>query len=370
MIKSYSEYLESINEKTRYYIYQGRTRVGDLYETYNASDIEKWKQRYNLDDIAYCIFVSKDKVKEQGQLTRLSERGLKNKISFGATELGAGEGLKDTQFDGYLVEDSKKIIDGQEIYLWVFYKGSNIERRARQIHGFIYEGEIRRLNGLENTKWTHKWDAKGTLDKNFFDDRVDEGKFMEYFDGQSYKPLNDKSGKIMWNKVPTEFKANLNWSIKSIKSGSSIEMGDFLRIAGLEREGGKIRPISDNTQNFILQINLHDGTPAKKSKVEYTILISVEQWKSFLPTINLDEFQKMYDELFKHRLRNERTPISEDAWESYMSKYKKLSEGSAIKLRFKRDSEGQLRIQCAINSQPFRDQILKKCKHIKIAPKP
>ena len=72
----------------------------------------------------------------------------------------------------------------------------------------------------------------------------------------------------------------------------------------------------------------------------------------------------MYDELSEHRLIGERDP--EDLkWKEFTAKYSKICKDSILKLRFKRDSKGQLRIQSSISNLSFRNEILKN-NHIKI----
>jgi thymidylate synthase (FAD) len=75
--------------------------------------------------------------------------------------------------------------------------------------------------------------------------------------------------------------------------------------------------------------------------------------------------QNMYTELQSHRLKGERTKEGESAWWDFINKYKKLTESSVIKLRFKRDSKGQLRIQSSFSSSDFTSKILKN-PHIRI----
>ena len=364
MIKSFHQFVSAINE-TKLFIYQRKFRVDDLINAniYEDKDIATWMMIYDFDNLAHCMFVTLDPVKGKSNFDlRVSSRDIKNKTFFNDTG----------KYEGYLIKKSKKKIDGDVVYLFVFKKNSNINLRARQIHGFKYEAEVRRLSNLTKLSYTDKWDAHGTLDKRYFDNRVDSGKKIEYFDGKKYNSLlreNTVNGadEIDWESIPASYKANLSWSIKSISNGKSVEMGDFKRISGLEKDGDKLKFRSDGTENFMFQVSFHDGSSDRNVIIEYLTLMPISVWKKYLPDMtNLTPFENMYKEIKAHYLKGERTELSETEWLKFQTKYSKLTQGSIIKLRFKRDSEGQLRIQSAINYGDFINNILKN-PHIRIS---
>lgn len=93
----------------------------------------------------------------------------------------------------------------------------------------------------------------------------------------------------------------------------------------------------------------------------------LQVWESYLPEMekNISEFTQMYKDLISHRLKGDRNDMSEEAWLQFRINYKKLSENSMIKLRFKRDTKGQLRIQSSISFSDFKNKVLQN-PHIKI----
>lgn len=364
MIKSFSQYIESVNE-SKLFIYQRKFRIDDLINSniYSDANISTWMMTYDFDNLAHCMFVTLNPVKTKSNLDlRVSSRDIKNKLFFNDTG----------KYEGHLIEDSKKVINGDVVYLFVFKKNSNSKLRARQIHGFKYEADIRRLNGLSKLSYTDKWDARGTLDKRYFEDRVNSGKKVEFFNGKSHKPITREntvngSNEIDWEMIPSSYKSDLNWSIKSIGDRKSVEMGDFKRISGLEIVEGKLKFRSDGTENFMFQVSFHDGSSDRNIIVEYLILMPIKVWRTYLPDMtNLTLYNNMYKDLSKHRLKGERTEISESEWSKFQNKYSKLTDNSVIKLRFKRDSKGQLRIQSAINYNDFINKIIKN-PHIRIS---
>jgi hypothetical protein len=362
MIKSFFEYFEYINEK-KLFIFQRKFRFDDILKLniYPVDKLTSWMLMYDLDNYAHCMLVSEDPIKDESDLNiRVSSRDIKNKVYFNS----AGK------YDGYLIEDSKLTINDDIVYLFVFKKNSNSSNRARQIHGFKYEGDIRRLNGLQKLGYTDKWDAHGGLDKRFLEDRVDSGKKVEIFNGSGYKSLIkvdsiNGSNEIDFESVPESYKANLSWSIKSMLDKTDIEMGDFKRISGLEVVNKNIQLIKDNTESFMFNVSFHDGSPSRNILTEYLILMPISVWKTYLPDMSdLSVYQNMFDELSTHRLIGERVP-GDLKWKEFTSKYSKICKDSILKLRFKRDSKGQLRIQSSISNLSFRNIILKN-NHIRI----
>lgn len=137
-------------------------------------------------------------------------------------------------------------------------------------------------------------------------------------------------------------------------------MGDILRISGLKRDGDRIVRISNSemVDDFMLVVGLHKN---QKMVEEFFVKIDVEKWiELYLPSIfdNLEIFNQMFIELKEHRLKGERTIDSETKWEEFRNKYKNIFNDGIIKIRFKRDSKGQLRIQGSISISDFRENIL------------
>ncbi len=374
-IKSYSQF---INE-AKLYIYHTTFKVYDLLESslYKKSKIKKWMRMYDFDEYAHCIFVSETKPPvDRDKFIHMPKAALRIKnVSFFDSDI--------KKHQGYMPEDSKIMTsDGQEVYLYVFKKNSNEANRARQLHGFIYEGDVRRYNGLQRFGKTHKWDAEGGMDKTYLKWRADSGKNIELWDKSKYHSLLEKDlvsgiAEVIWSPkeddvkfdyYPDTFSEPRNWSIKCMKIGTDVEMGDFKRISGLEIEGGKLTIKETTAEYFILAVGFHDGIDKKNIVEEYLILMPIKVWESYLPDIwgKTSDFEQMYNELTSHRLKGERTDEQEEAWLQFRIKYRKLAESSTIKLRFKRDSKGQLRIQSAISYNDFKTKILQN-PHIKIS---
>jgi hypothetical protein len=365
MIKKWGEY---INEN-KLFIYHRQFRVLDLLETtlYPKSLIKRWMKQYNIDGYAHCIFVTESPTStpdNKKMLVSHSSRDIKNKTSFNTDS---------KKYEGWMPEDSKIEQEGNDVYLYIFKKNSNPQNRARQIHGFIYEGEVKRLNGLTKFKKTHKWDAEGNLDQSYLRHRINQGKSVTFFDGKTYQNLVTKDevsglNELNTDIIPKKFFEWKNWSIKCMKDRTDIEMGDFKRISGIEKDGPIIKILTSNEESFMLAVSFHDGTNEKKILEEYIILMPVSTWKNYLPNIveKLPKITEMYNELGKYRLKGERTDVSEAAWLAFMNKYKNICDGSSIRLRFKRDSKGQLRIQCSFSYNIFKSLVIK-TPHIKVS---
>jgi hypothetical protein len=365
MIKSYYDY---INEN-KLFIYHRQFRVADLLETtiYPKRLIKRWMKQYNFDEYAHCLFVTEKPSTTPTKLRMLvplSSRDIKNKTSFNT---------ESKKYEGWMPEDSKIEQEGSEVYLYIFKKNSNPQNRARQLHGFIYEGEVKRLNGLSKLKKTHKWDAEGGMDQSYLNHRISHGKKVEFFDGTSYQPVIKKdeiSGidELDVSIVPENFFDYRNWSIKCMKNRTDIELGDFKRISGIEKEGNKIKILDSNEETFMFAVSFHDGSDEKKILEEYIIVMPVSKWKTYLPDIKakISDVTNMYNDLAQHKLKGQRTVSSELAWQTYMDKYKTICDGSSLRLRFKRDTKGQLRIQCSFSYNVFKTLVLKN-PHIKIS---
>ena len=354
MIKRWGGFLIESNN-TKHYVCSDIFRLGDLLknEYYPDQDIISWMNEYKIDELAHCIFISKDRPKFK--LTIREDLGKKLIKKFNDYYFYTDSKIN----DGFIIPEANIDFDGILYSLYIFTKNSNENNRARQIHGFKYEGEIRRLNGLANLEQqTHKWDAKGDLDKHFIDERKAENKTISYYDGSGYVDL-------IWEKLPSDIKGDYYWNIKSSSYKTEVCMADFLRISGYEKIGGKLKLSETPVDKFIYCVGF---TTESGIKEEYVVLIDAKKWKNYIPNINknLSEFENMYKELELHRLKGERTTDSELNWLNYRSKYSKLTDDTIVKLRFKRDTKGQIRIQSAISYKDFINVILKENKHIKI----
>lgn len=363
-----SKFDRLLNED-KLYLFNRKFRVAALLESkiYPVRLIKRWMKEYDFDEFAHCVLVSKKPIvgkPETKYLLRSTSKDISNINYFNTST---------KKYDGHLPEDSKLLINEQEVYLYIFKKNSNPQNRARQLHGFIYEGEVKNLNGLAKLKKTHKWDAEGGLDKSYLNRRIEQQKQIQFFDGTKYidlTSLDDVSGfkECNWSLLPEGFKEHHNWSIKCMTNRTDVELGDFKRIAGLEKDGRIIKIVDSNEQHFMMAVSFHDGGTDKKVLVEYIIRVPISVWKTFLPNLRskLVDITNMYNELSLHKLVGKRTRETEESWLAYTSKYKQISDGVIIKLRFKRDSEGQLRIQCALSFNNFINVVLK-LPHIKIS---
>jgi len=344
-MKKYKTYVDELITEKKYFIYSRIFRIKDLFDKiyYTKNEINDWMKLYDFDLMAFGIFVSLTHHNSENILDmRISSRDIKNKTFFDDNSLNK---------DGHFILDSKITINNEDVYLYVFRKGSNDTNRARQIHGFKYEAEIIRLNKLEKmSKYTDKWDAKGSIDENFFKKRIKENKKITFYDGHKEK-------EITWDQLDDKYKKYYNWNIKCIGEKNSIDMADYRRISGLSKDFKYKNSIYDE---FILNVCFHEN---KIPKTEYIIFIDINTWKSYLPDLQISDIIDMFTTLKKHKLVSDRTKESEEAWYNYRKKY---FFDSIIKLRFKRN-HSQLRIQSSISNKNFKEKILKENKFIKIA---
>jgi len=359
MIKKYQKFLL----EKKQYIFTRSFRLKNLIESriYPQGVVEAWMAENSYDEFATGIFVSETPVKSKESFNiRLKERDIKNKKSFDDSTRG---------YAGKIMPDSEIVSEGETVYLYVFDKNSNPEKRARQNHGFKYESQVIKGNGLRRqegsgTGYTDKWDAVGTLNKSYLDEKTGvDCKTVEI-------GTNESRVDAVWESIGEDFKKDLNWSIKCMAKGTDVELGDFLRISGYKRgKVGIVKREGAEIQSFMLCVSFHDNSADKKVVEEYFIPIDIEEWNKFLPNIeaNKESFNSMYEELKSHRIKGKekKTIETEDAWKAYMNKYKPLFEDSAIKIRFKRDSKGQLRLQAAISNANFMNHVLKN-QHIRI----
>ena len=358
------KYIKSISEfilEQKIYIFQRKFRIDDLisYNLYSPITISRWMSLYRFDRLAHAMLVSKDKIKVSNNILsdmRVSSKDLVNKTYFN-DDVRAHIGT--------LIEDSLINIDGNEVYLFVFTKNSDLKNRSRQIHGFIYEYDVRRLNNLSKLSYIDKWDARGGLDKRFLENRL--GKQIEFFDGSEYINIVDELQNINWDILPSEIKKGLYWNIKCSKIGSGIDTADFKRVFGLTINSGDIVKFNSKIENFIFVVGFHDGNGIIVE--EYIILMPISTWETYIPNISDPEvllnIKNMYYNLKRFKLIGERSLEVETEWQKFIREYSKITENTIVKLRFKRDTKGQLRIQSGISNSNFKEEILKN-KHIKI----
>ena len=360
------KFIDFINE-SKVFIYKRKFRLESLISNniYSSDLVDRWMSTYDIDKYAHCIFITKKPIVGNIENINLkfSEFDIKNKIYFD-TDV--------KKYSGYLLDDSKMSIGGNDIYLYVFKKNSNIKNRARQIHGFIYESQLKRFNGLESLGRTHKWDAKGGLDKRYLDIKLDEDKRVDFFDGNKYESLikiDDISGfnVINWDIIDESLKQSFYWNIKCMTNNTDVELGDFKRISGIKIVDNELSVYNSSSKLFIFAVSFHDGSFEKKILEEYLVFMTMDRWKELLPNIEekIQDIKNMYDELKEHRYKGDRDVLKDTEWKNYVTKYKSITDLSKIKLRFKRDTKGQLRIQSSISYSNFKSDVLKS-PHIRI----
>lgn len=122
-------------------------------------------------------------------------------------------------------------------------------------------------------------------------------------------------------------------SIKCIKDGAEICLGDFFR-----------------QQNVRVDFYLVVGFWSEDGIKEYSVLVDPKKWQALLPQIDKAEIQNFLD-----GISNDYNDDSK--WKKGIAYFKK--KNSIVKLRFKRDHKKQKRVQCAIRYKDFFDFILK-----------
>jgi hypothetical protein len=248
---------------------------------------------------------------------------------------------------------------GNEFYLFVFKKGMNDDNRARQLHGFVYEKEVKIKYKLKETTKGEKWDAVGSINLDHLKEKIELDKVSIVKNGKSTPVTDIKQIENNFD-VGSEF----NWSIKSCSLGSSgLYFADFKRISGLVLEGDKLKLKKSELQKYILVIGLHDKGEFKK---EYIISIDVDKWLSYLPKIKNEEIFKKLNQMYIDLRDFKNSDKTEKDWLEYRKKYGEISKDSLISLNFKRDSKGQLRIQSSMSMKGFKDRLLKENDHILI----
>lgn len=390
-IKKFTDF-QLLTEEARMYIWAKSFRIDDLLSSniYKTSDIFKWMREYSFDRWAIGIFVTKKKATSDSPLNRfkttkpehsefgelldsgdldkiesyiqddkelsniedvdlrLSSKGASGKYFFNSeSKVGKGQ----------LIEESVFNFNGDEIYLWIFERNSNKDNRARQLRGIVYEKQIKTSLRLKESPKGERWDATGPLDFKYIN---------EILNSDADILLNGR--KIVSSlQIPDDFfKVDNNWSIKSCSyKSSSIYFADFKRISGLIKEGNRLIRTDKDLSNFILVVGFHESGIFTK---QYIVNVDINNWKRMIPDISdnkvIAELESMYKELQNHRLGSksnpgERTDETEAAWVEYMKKWRKLTKNTPIKLNFKRDTEGQLRIQCSMSVKVFNEILLK-----------
>jgi hypothetical protein len=178
---------------------------------------------------------------------------------------------------------------------------------ARQAHGFKNElMVIDRYNLNKATSYTAKWDAIAP--------RIVVGQ----------RVIKD---------VPT--------SIKTIREGGSVDMGDIFRHA-------------KNGNDFVLHVDFYRGPRSELNIVEtYTIYIESGKWRSLFEFGHYDFLRGCL-----HEITNS---YSDDLkWKSMMAEMNKLwrREERIVHLAPKRDHKKQKRIQCTIPNRKFRELLV------------
>jgi len=398
---------EEIEAKGVYYIFEKPFRVDDLisfvsktkYDLFTINDISRWCKKYKFDKDAVGLFVSKNKIKkdiepfkrydrdyeysgididnienleeiesenedhinlkelldkipDENLELRISSRGTKNKLWFDTKSRG---------MSGEIVEECKIKYGDEELYLFIFNSGKNNDERARQLHGFIYEADVKKKFIEEERKLVkgEKWDAIGSLNLNYLQDRIDEEFTLVSYKGKEVNNINFIKSEFSHNKI-------FYWSVKASKVRTSIYFGDFKRISGLDYNNGKLSFNKSDLDKYMLVVGRHDKGEFIK---EYVIEIDIKKWFSYLPDINnkdvFNSLEEMYQNLHLHKAMNkEEQTKGEKSWKEYIEKYSKLTEGeNKISLNFKRDSKGQLRIQASMTDKLF-NKLLSENKHI------
>jgi hypothetical protein len=387
-------FIDKFLEK-RLYIWDKPFRIDDLLSSgiYKTGDIFNWIRKYKFDKWAIGIFVSEKRLKSNSPLKRIDDRkpissefgklldeGDLDKIKSFIDEYDkmdikdirdihlrkSSKGVKSKNYfndeskssKGCLIEESKINFEGDDIYLYIFERGSNNDKRARQLNGIVYEAELKKSLNLEFATKGERWDAIGSLDSSYLDKKLKSG-------SEIY--LNNKR-LLDYNLIPQDFlQPDNNWSIKSCSNSSStIYFADFKRISGLVLDKNNILSLTDkNLENFILVVGFHTSGNFTE---EYIINVKLSNWKKLIPNVSnrsiILQLQQMYRDLEQHRLGKPeqpafRTKEKDEKWTKYRKKWSKLTENTDIKLNFKRDTKGQLRIQCSMSKKVFKDKLLK-----------
>jgi hypothetical protein len=195
------------------------------------------------------------------------------------------------------------IFNDNDILRLAILKKSCKKPNPRQNHGFKFEIELcKKFNKYSDSNFKllkniDKWDAKGKIPDDYI----------------SNIKLN---GKINISNI---FSENYNWNIKTVKSGNTISMGDFLRISGLEKVNDfktKLKNKKTNEKLELIQKAKNGDTNefmfCCKSYIadEYIIDFMVIEYKYWEQHINNNDdiltiINNIYNELHNHRINAE-----------------------------------------------------------------
>jgi hypothetical protein len=181
----------------------------------------------------------------------------------------------------------------------------------RQIHGFIYEHTICNTKNL--TRWVDYVNKNPTINSSGIYtsiwDAIDENKCGVHFNG---RPV----------------------SIKCIKHGSSVDLGDIFRNSNKE-------------DNFDLIVGFWRGDKTRIVE-EYVISVDCKKWNSLF---SWDSYGELRDWI-TNKVSNHKSYNAQ--WKAERLFYKeKWGNDRIIQPRFKRDSKNQRRIQCGITYNNF-----------------
>jgi hypothetical protein len=396
-INSFKDF--TLVQEAKLFIWEKPFRIDDLFNSgfFKEVDIFNWMRKYKFDRWSIGVLVSKKQLNKKSLLKRsdnrnparskfgdlldtgdldsieayrskIGDKNLQDKIDNLELRL-SGKGVKGENYfldsseigKGEIIEESKFIYEGDEVYLYIFDKGKNSDKRARQLNGIIYEADIKSMINLNHSIKGERWDAVGSLDSSYLDKKLSQG--SEIF--LNSEKLTD------YNLIPQDFlQPNNNWSIKSCSNSSnSIYLADFKRISGLKLVGSpgeyKLILTDKNLDSFMLVVGFHNKGQFTK---EYIINVNLDNWKKLIPDMTnpdvISKLEQMYNNLEQHRLGSksnpgERKTATEDSWKKYCATYREITKDFGIKLNFKRDTKGQLRIQCSMNKSVFYNVLLK-----------
>lgn len=166
----------------------------------------------------------------------------------------------------------------------------------RQRHGFIYQHEYAKRNGI-----------------------IEDSKYTASFDGYDCN--------------------NIPYQIKTIKFRSSIDLGDIFINANKKQDFYLVVGFWLNSKSNIVE--------------EYKLYINKDKWNSLLKFNYYKEMKKWIRGVSNDRCYDQQ-------WKKEVYYYKKLwGSNRRIHPRFKRDHKSQKRIQCAINTTDWYSYFLK-----------